>query len=56
MSIDLAKAKAIFLQAAEQSSGAARQALLEAAGFTVEARPMSEGTPFGNVLFVALRR
>jgi len=32
------------------------QALLEAAGFTVEARPMSEGTPFGNVLFVALRR
>lgn len=30
--------------------------LLEAAGFTVESRPMSEGTPFGNVLFVALRR
>jgi SAM-dependent methyltransferase len=32
------------------------QALLEAAGFTVEASPMSEGTPFGNVLFVASRQ
>jgi SAM-dependent methyltransferase len=31
------------------------EALLEASGFTVETTPMSEGTPFGNVLFVASR-
>ena len=28
---------------------------LEALGFTVEARPMSEGTPFANVMLVARR-
>lgn len=31
------------------------QELLEAGGLTVESRPMSEGTPYGNVLLVARR-
>ena len=37
------------------SSGPEWAALLRGLGFTVAMTPMSSGTPFGNVLFVARR-
>jgi SAM-dependent methyltransferase len=50
-----AVARGHFRQRYHYRSEAEWRSLLEALGFSVETVPMSEGTPFANVLFVARR-